>query len=599
MSAPSADPAGAPAPGPAEVRGQVERIAASELFRRADRQCRFLRYVVDQALTGKTDRLKGYTIALDVFDRAPDFDPNIDSIVRVEAGRLRAKLRDYYRQFAADPIVIDLPRGTYAPVFYHAGRSPLRTADDQHSRAVAKGSVAVLPFRNLSGDPAQDYFSDGLTDAVITALARNSLLKVISLTSVMRFKNTERPVREIGEELVVSHVLEGTVLRDQEQVRVSAQLIEAENDHHVWADTFERDLAGVIRVQRELADIISSHLARELGPKGKERASDHAGINPAAWEMYLLGRGYRRRLTREGLEKATKCFRKAIDLDMKFAAAWSGAASCFCALGSYGFELEKPERLIPTGLEYSRRAMEIDPTQVESIVFTAIMTLKYEWDWPEAERLFRMALAVSPNDARSHLQFSLYFESIGDHARAIAEAEQAREIDPLSTEANQNLAWQLHQAGREVEAMARLNWTLDLNPGFWASHWALGHVYMALGHQAEAVAEFQKAVDTMGGYAMPLEGLGWAKAVSGDRAGAMEVIATLDELAAKGYVSPCRYAAIYAGLGDADRCFECLEQAFTLRSRSLAWLKVLREYTNVRSDPRFADLVRRIGIPSH
>jgi tetratricopeptide (TPR) repeat protein len=225
------------------------------------------------------------------------------------------------------------------------------------------------------------------------------------------------------------------------------------------------------------------------------------------------------------------------------------------------------------------------------------MTLKYDWDWVEAERLFRLALAVSPNDARSHLQFSLYFETIGDHERAIFQAEQARQIDPLSTEANQNLAWQLHQAGREEDALARLNWTLDLNPGFWASHLGLGHVYMALGRHGEAIAEFQKAVDTMGGYAMPLEGLGWAKAVAGDRSGALAVMAELDALAAKGYVSPCRYAAICAGLGEADRCFEYLERAFEQRSRSLAWLKVLREYGGVRSDPRFADLVSRIGIP--
>ncbi|HEY7840588.1 MAG TPA: hypothetical protein VIC61_03385, partial [Gammaproteobacteria bacterium] len=390
MSSLSADPAGT-APAAQDVRTQVDRIVASDVFRRAERQCRFLRYVVEQSLSGKTDRLKGYTIALEVFDRAADFDPNIDSIVRVEAGRLRSKLRDYYRQAgAADRIMIDLPRGTYAPVISRATAGAKQAADGS-SRTASRTSIAVLPFRNLSGDPAQDYFSDGLTDAVITALARNSLLKVISLTSVMRFRNTQRPIREIGEELGASHLLEGTVLRERDRVRVSAQLIEAATDHHLWADNFERDIPGVIRVQRELADIISSHLARELGPKEKERGRDHA-VNPAAWEMYLLGRGYRRRLTREGLEKATECFRKAIDLDMKFAAAWAGAASCYCALGSYGFELEKPERLIPTGLEYSRRAMEIDPAQVESIVFTAIMTLKYEWDWVEAERLFRMAL---------------------------------------------------------------------------------------------------------------------------------------------------------------------------------------------------------------
>ena len=583
-------------PAPEAVRGQLERIVASELFRRAERQSRFLRYVIEKALAGEADRLKGYAIGLDVFDRGADFDPNVDSIVRVEAGRLRSKLQEYYRRAgSADPVLIDLPRGSYAPSISAATPEVSRVAKEEPVRSV-RGSVAVLPFRSLSGDPAQDYFSDGLTDAVITALARNTHLRVISLTSVMRFKNAARALPEIADELGVRHVLEGTVLREGNNVRVSAQLIEAATDHHVWADAFERDIAGVFRVQKDLADIISTHLARELAPDNP--ATERERIDPAAYDLYLLGRGYRRRMTRDGLEKAAECFRKAIDLDARFAAAYAGAASCFCALGSYGFELERPERLIPTGLAYSRRAIEIDPAQVESLVFTAIMTLKYEWNWPEAERLFRMALAVSPNDARSHLQFSLYYESIGDHGRAIFEAEQARQIDPLSTEANQNLAWQLHQAGRETEALARLNWTLDLNPGFWAAYWGLGHVYLALGRHAEGVAEFQKAVDTMGGYATPLQGLGYAKAVAGDRAGALEVIAALDALSAKGYVSPCCHAAIWAGLGDADRCFACLEQAFELRSRSLCWLNVSREYRPLRADPRFAGLVRRIGIPA-
>lgn len=589
-------PAGG-ASGTEAVRAQLDRITGSEIFRRAERQCRFLRYIVEQRLNGNTDRLKGYTIGIDVFDREDDFDPNQDSIVRVEAGRLRTKLRDYYQDFGtSDPVLIDLPRGTYAPVITSAMERPARPVNAGASREAARGSIAVLPFRNLSGDPAQDYLSDGLTDAVITALARNGLLKVISLTSVMRFRNTQRPIPEIAEELNVSHILEGTMLKDEGRVRVSAQLIEARTDHHVWADVFERDVAGVIRVQRELADIISARLARELAPP--ESRDEGAGVDPAAYEMYLLGRGYRRRLTREGLEKATECFKKAIQMDMNFAAAYAGAASCYCALGSYGFELEKPERLIPTGLEYSRRAMEIDPGQVEPITFTAIMTLKYEWNWAEAERLFRHALSVSPNDARTHLQFSLYFESIGEHGRAIDWAEQARQIDPLSTEANMNLAWQLHQAGREEEALPRFLWTLDLNPGFWGAHWGLGHVLLALHRHSDAIEEFQKSVATMGGYAMPLQGLGHALAVAGDREGAVEVVALLDKLAAAGYVSACCYAAIYAGLGQADQCFEYLEKALRLHARSLAWINVAREYAGLRSDPRFRDLVSRIGIPA-
>jgi len=580
---------------PEAIRLQVERITASDVFRRADRQCRFLRYVVDHSLAGTTDRLKGFTIGLDVFDRDASFDPNLDSIVRVEAGRLRTKLRDYYQDPGRqDPILIDLPRGTYAPSISRRADQVMPPEDHAARRAV-KGSIAVLPFRNLSDDPEQEYFCDGLTDTVITALARNRNLKVISLTSVMRYKKGAQSIPDIGAELNVAHVLEGTVLHDGGQVRVSAQLIEAETDHHVWAEAFERDIAGVIRMQRDIADLISAQLIKELLPAGT--AESQSSIRPDAYEVYLLGRGYRRRLTREGIEKAARCFKQAISLDMDFAAAYGAAASCYCVLGSFGFELEPPEQLIPAGLEYSRCAMELDPGQVEPIVYTGIMTLKYEWNWKEAERLFKAALAISPNDSLTHLQYSMYFESMGQFAEAIEQAEQGRQIAPLSTEANMYLAWQLHQAGRDDEARSRLQWTLDLNPDFWAAHWGLGHVNLAEGRLQEGVAAFRTAVATGGGYVMPLQGLGYAHAVAGDRDAALAVIAQLEEMARTQYVSPCIPAVIHAGLGDADRCFACLEQAFQLRSRSMAWMNVAREYAGLRADPRFADLVRRIGIP--
>ncbi|MBI1732929.1 MAG: tetratricopeptide repeat protein [Gammaproteobacteria bacterium] len=573
----------------------MDKILASDGFRRAERQCRFLRYIVEHRLAGTTDRLKGYTIGLDVFDREPSFDPNLDSIVRVEAGRLRTKLREYYQGSGRDDaIYIDLARGSYAPsISRMAARAEV--AEKRGKRAAVRGSIAVLPFRNLSGDPEQEYFSDGLTDTVITTLAGNRHLKVISLTSTMRYKKAECSVPDIADDLNVAHIVEGTVVRDGSRVRVSAQLIEAATDHHVWAEVFERDMTGVIRVQRDLADVISAQLIRELVPAGTPEF--HSPVNPDAYEMYLLGRGYRRRMTRESIEKAAQCFKKAISLDMNFAAAYSGAASCYCALGSYGFELDSPERIIPAGLEYSRRAMELDHGQVEPIVFTAIMVLKYEWKWPEAEHLFKAALAVSLNDTRSHLQYSLYFESLGDFHHAIDEAEQARQVDPLSTEANMNLAWQLHQAGRDDEAQSRLLWTLDLDPDFWAAHWGLGHVHLAAGRHREAIESFRRSADTGAGYTMPLQGLGYAHAVSGDRAAARSVLDQLEDLGRTGYVSPCCLAAIHSGLGDADRCFEYLDRAFRLRSRSMAWLNVMKEFAPVRSDPRFTDLVRRIGIP--
>lgn len=349
-------------------------------------------------------------------------------------------------------------------------------------------------------------------------------------------------------------------------------------------------------MQREVAEAIAAELVHEVSPPA--RAAPARQVDPEAYESYLLGMRYRRRLTRVSFAKAIECFKKAVEIEPDYAAPYTGIASCHCSMGSYGFELEQPNVIIPIGLEFSRQAMQLDGGQVDAYTFTAIMTLKYAWDWKEAERLFRKALQISPNDARAHLQFSLYYESIAAHDQAIEEAEMARTVDPLSTEANMNLAWQLYRAGRLDAALARLNWTLDLNPEFWGVHWGLGHVYLALGQTEAAIDEFRRAVDSKGGYTIPLQGLGYAHAVSGDRAGALEAIGRLDEIARDAYVSPYYYAVIHAGLGEADRSFEYLEKAFALRSRSMAWLKVAREFTGLQGDPRFQDLIRRIGIPA-
>ena len=580
-----------------DIRVQLERILESEAFKHSARQGRFLTYIIEQTLSGKLDRLKGYSIGVDVFDKDETFDPGTDSIVRVEAGRLRTKLKEYYRDHIDDaPVIIELPKGTYAPkIFAAISESKVVEKADLLSPSVPENSIAVLPFRNLSPDPEQDYLGNAMTDVIITALAQYQSLKVISMTSVMRYRNTEKPISEIAEDLGVRYILEGTVLHIAGQIRITGQLIESSSDHHIWAKSYERELSGIFKMQREIAQDIAEMIASRISLQKHEPVKVH--IHPEAYEVYLQGRRYRSSLTRDGFYKAAQCFEKAIDMQPDYAGAYAALASCYCALGSYGFELEKPASIIPKGLKYSHKAIELDPGLVDCHTYTAIMTLKYEWDWPKAKQLFQKALEVSPNDARAHLQFSLYYESLSDHESAIREAEMARSVDPLSVEVNLNLVWQLHQAGRDQDAWARLYWTRDLNPDFWGVYWCVGHLFLKAEKYEKAVDAFRHALDTKGGNIIPYQGLGYAYARNGQEQEANSVIEHLKEISKTSYVSPYYFAVIYAGLNNLDECFDWLEKAYEARARSLAWIKVAKEFKNLHTDKRFKNLLKRIDIP--
>ncbi len=574
-------------PAPEAVRAQLERMLASPVFAGSARQLRFLRYIVEERLAGREERLKGYTIGIEVFDRAPDFDPALDSIVRVEAGRLRAKLREYYEEHGRlDPVRIELPKGSYAVRFSAAGVPP------PAPRAQPGHAVAVLPFASLSDARDDGHFADGMTDAVINRLARNPLLGVTSYTSVMRFKGATRALGEIAAALGVDRVVEGTVTHAGGRVRVSVQLIDARSDRHLWAQSYDHPADDVLAVQEAVAIEVS----RALGAAVLAEARHHR-VNPEAYEATLLGRHYRMQLTEETLDKGIAYYRRAVEIEPAYAEAYAGLAACYCSLGSLGIERRPPHDVLPQGIASAQRALELDPDDVEAHAFLGIMLLKYAWDWDGARREFERALALAPNDCRALLQFSLYHESLGEHARALELAAEAARLDPLSKPVLMNLGWQCHQAGESAAARARLERLTGLEPGFWGGWWALGHVEREAGAHARAIDCFGRAVATGSGGTLPLEGLGHACGVAGDAAGAREVLARLTAAAQAGYVSPYRIATVHAGLGAADATFEWLERALAMRSRSLAWLAVALEYRPYRDDPRFVALVERIGIP--
>ena len=581
-----------------DINSQLGNMLASKVFVASPRQCRFLQYIVDQTITGNIDHLKGYTIGIDVFDREPSFDPGIDSIVRVEAGRLRSKLREYYlTEGINDAIVIELPKGNYTPVFRQRNFAEIDPGDIKVKNHFPKNSIAVLPLRSLSDDVEQEYFSEGMTDAILTALASKKSLKVISLTSVMRFKNTDKPLKQIAEELNVSHILEGTVLKDGNTVRITAQLIESTTDFHIWGESFERKLKGVLNLQQEIADLIAGHLTHEIDHEDISEFRDKL-IDPEAYEAYLLGCRARAKFTKEAFYEAARHFNQAIDLEPEYAAAYSGMASCYCGLGSHGFELEEPKKSLPNGLDFAERAIKLDDSLADPYTYKGIIKLKYEWDWTGAEACFEKALSISPNNAQAHMQYSMYFESLANFDRAIHEAEQAYHVDPLSKETNMNLAWQYYQADKLSEARAQLDHLLKIEPDFWGAYWDMAHIHLMEEEYDQAISAFRKSDAAKNGYYMPLQGLGYAYAKSGRQTEALAVIKKLNDFQYENYVSPYCYASIYMGLNDIEQVFDFLEQACQLRTRSLAWLNVAKEYFPVREDQRFKNLVNRIGIPA-
>ena len=618
---------------PAEdVRAQRDRLLASPVFVQSDRLQRFLRFIVEETLAGRAGGLKEYTIALDVFERDESFDPQTSSIVRVEASRLRSKLKEYYgAEGRDDPVHISLPTGSYVPTFQAVARDvspdvkspadggaprpmPARPAliavaviavaavvgvaaswlfdvadrrpgGDAPAAATERGrvhAIAVLPLRNLSGKPEEDYFSDGMTDALITSLAKQKTVRVTSLTSAMVYKNVNRPIADIARELNVDHVIEGSILRSGERVRITAQLIEATTDRHLWAESYERDLADVLAIQDDVARRIVASLAGNFDAMPAAGPETASAVDPEAQEAYLKGRYFRNQMTEGGFRKAVAYFKQAIAKAPDYAAAHSGMAACYCLLGGHGFELVEPREGMPAAKKAVMEALRLDDTLAESHAFLGIIRLKYEWDWSGAEEAFRHAIRLNPSYAQAHLFYGFFLEAMARQEEAIREAEAARMIDPLSLAVNVNLGWQYLRAGRLEEALRQFEKTDELRSDFWGVHWGLGHYHRRKGEYDGAIEAFEKAVEVGGGNTLPMTDLGYTYAIAGRPAEAQDMLDRLKTMAEKSYVSPYSMATIHVGLGEIDEAFAWLEKAFESRSRSIVWLKVAREYDGVR-----------------
>ena len=458
------------------------------------------------------------------------------------------------------------------------------------------GSLAVLPLENLSRDPQQDYFAEGMTDELITELSKLRALRVISRTSSMQYKSPHQSLGQIARGLNVDAVVEGTVLRSGDQVRITAQLIRASPEKHLWAESYEGDLSAVLTLQREVARSIANAIQVKLTAGEQARLSSAHPVNAEAHEAYLRGRYLWNRRTEEGLNKAIDYFQQAIDKDTNYASAYAGLADAYGLLGFAEYGSVSPRDAVPKAEAAANRALEIDETLAEAHTALGAIKHRFEWDWQGAEREFKRAIELNPNYPTAYHWYALYLASMGRMDEAVRVAKRGQELDPLSLIVNTALGRVFYFARQPDQALERVRKTLELDPNFPVARYWLGLAYEQKGMNQEAVAELA-SLRALSVSPLRIAGLGHVYAISGDKAKAQEVLSELNQLSSEKYVSPYDIAIVYSGLGDKNQTFRWLERAYQEREGSLVYMNVEPMFDSIRSDPRFKNLAHRVGLP--
>jgi TolB-like protein/Flp pilus assembly protein TadD len=480
----------------------------------------------------------------------------------------------------------------------NAGKTEADQLGNGHARAngpSARIMLAVLPFENLSGDPDQEFFSDGLTEEMISQLGQlePQRLGVIARTSALQYKGTKKGIREISGELGVNYVLEGTVRRAGPKVRVSAQLVQVSDQTDLLAESYERDLGDVLALQNDVARAIAERVQIKLTAQPQMLAGTHP-VSPDVHELYLKGRYFWNKRTEDGLKKAADYFQQAIQKDPNYAQAYAGLADCYGILSVHG-TLPSWETY-PKAEAAAMRALEIDDRLAEAHASLGWARFHYDWDPSAAEREYKKAIELNPNYETAHHWYALYLAEIGRQEEAYAEIERARQLDPLSLIINANMGWLFYFARSYDQAAQQLRETLKMDPNFAQAHYYLGRTYEQKGMFAEAIAELQQAVSLSGGKPVMLAGLAHAYAASGNRRNAEEILKQLQKLSNQVYVSPCNVAPVYVALGQKEQAFEWLKRAYQDRDTYMVWLNVVPEWDGSRSESRFQDLLHGIGL---
>ncbi len=453
-------------------------------------------------------------------------------------------------------------------------------------------ALAVLPLKNLSGDPTQDYLADGITEAIIGRLARIHDLRVISRTSAMHFKDTQLSVPEIARTLQVDAIVEGSVIREGNRIRVTAQLIRAATDEHFWSEAYDRELRDVLTLESDVAQSIAAKVEVTVTGQEHQRLTSARSVSPEVYESYLKGQ-FPKSANRADLEQSITYFEEAIRKDATFAPAYVGLANIYAVLGTI-FVGAPPGEVRPKVINAARKALELDPSLAEAHVLLADI-YQERWEWSDAEAEYKKALESKPNDAVAHLGFANWLLCQGRTDEALAWSRHARELDPLG-DIGTSIGWILFQARRYDEAIRELRSVLAVHPDSASAHWLLGFALIGKGQPEEAIPELEKTASIMHRSPGSLELLATAHAHAGHRTEALHLINELKQRRQSGYVPAGALINPYLALGDYDQAFAWFERAYQEQSNILQFLKAHPFFDPVRQDPRFKDLLRRVGL---
>lgn len=474
-----------------------------------------------------------------------------------------------------------------------SGTGRAQSARRSRSRK-AIDSLAILPLVNASGDPDAEYLSDGITESIINTLSQLPKLRVMARSTVFRYKGGEVDPQVVGRELGVRAVLTGRVLQRGELLIIKAEMADAEDGSHLWGEQYSRKLSDIFTIEEEISREISEKLRLKLSGAEKKQLAKRYTENSEAYQLYLKGRFHWNKRTDEALRKGIDYFKQAIESDPGYALAYAGLADSYNILASYS--AVAPKDAFPTAKSAASRALELDTELAEAHTSLAFARFGYDWEWTESEKEFKRALRLNPGYAMARNWFAVTIVAQGRFDEAFDQINRARELDPLSLPINTNAGWLLHLARRYDEAIEQYLKTIELDEGFGLAHRRLGQTYEQTHMYNEAVIEFQKAVKLSGEDVELLSARGHFYAMLGESEKAREVLELLEERAKSTYVPAYLVARVHLGFGDNDRVFEWLNKACDERYGYLAYLNVDPMFDNVRSDPRFAELVRRVGL---